>query len=281
MDNEKKLMCEKTQNRIDSVRKNSVEDMRTVDLLIGKSTRASFENKGRKYGFKIQFLYSSDLDGWYDDISKTMYLSLSHAIEQSIVECFNREVKKYNLEAVIVKKSKDKVRNDKKVYSIIFFFSAIIIANSIAFVFNSTISYVTINMWVAIIAIFIIDFFVNWNSYEPIEIKKKEDSSEPILGTMNMCGGIMDFDRIDLNTGLGIYSNYIAFWGIPIIFVGRFLAKEIPTNSWREQRYKVYCKINTPIRVICHFYVVRICCISISMSIIVEILALGNYVGLW
>lgn len=178
---------------------------------------------------------------------------------------------------------RDKTVGNTRVRSIIFFLVVICAVNIIALIYewyDDTLGCIYINGWASTITLYIIELFAYHDS-KITTLKKEEETSEPVLGTMNMCGGIMDFESIDLNTGLGIYANYIAFWGIPIIFIGRFLAKEVSTDSWREKRYKVYCQINTPIREIYHFYITRIGGIVTTLSVIAGIIALGSYIGLW
>lgn len=285
MDREDKVMCDKTLNRKDSVEKNTVDNMTVVDALISKSTRRNIEATAKKYGFKIQFLYSSDLDGWYDDISKTMYLALDHAMKRSVMVCFNREIKENHLQCVRAINTKGDFVQMLRILALCLFLT-FIAAFVIYMIFASqapseTASYIGIGGLVAIVLLFIIELFIYRNSDRPLQVKKKEDSVDPMLGTVNNIGGMMERDRIDINSGWGVYYNYLAFWGVPIIFLGTYLAQEVETGTWRKRSYKVLCQVKTPIREIYHFYIMRYGGLIFTISIFCGVYWFGTWMEWW
>lgn len=281
---ENQEMCEKTLSRLESVRKNTVDDYSVVDALIGSGIRRSIVNKGKRYSFQIQFLYASDLDGWYDDKSRTMYLALDHAIFHPVNDCLEREIKKYKLNVENVSDAKQDLIKVFRFFVLIMFF--IFTAAFVVYWLSTSESmdtalYVGFGLWCVIAFLFIMEFF--W--YEPdllhTELKKEEDSFDPVLGTINNCGGIMVLDRIDLKTGWGIYRNYVAFMGLPIIFHGSFLAKEVETGTWRRKSYKVLGQIKTSAREIYHLYILSYGGIATVALVVFFIYRLGAWFNFW
>lgn len=132
-----------------------------------------------------------------------------------------------------------------------------------------------------IVLLFLIELCIYNEPEYPLQIKDKEDFSEPLLGTTNNCGGMMCLERVDIKTGWGVYSNYLAFFGIPIIFLGTYLAQEIGTGTWRQRSYKILCQVKTPIREIYHFYIMKIGGLIVFVSILYGIYWLGTKIGFW
>ncbi len=81
MEENKIVCCPKTRVRLEAIKRNEVEGLEVVDNIIGKSVRKNMENQCKKYNIKLQFLYASDIDGWFDDKTRIMYIALDHAVK--------------------------------------------------------------------------------------------------------------------------------------------------------------------------------------------------------
>lgn len=293
MENEKEACCSKTKSRLEAISENSIDDgnIQVVDNIIGKHIRKSLQDKAKSMHITVKFLYSSDLDGWYDDKSRTMYLALDHAIQSPILKCFERELNVNKLqilhkESPIDAKRTTSVKKSLTSRSLICIFAVICIAGLIYGAFSAD-NYGCIMRNIvfglqAILLLLIIIEIVTYKDFDyPIVLKKKEDASTPLLGTINNCGGMMDFDRIDPSSGWGVYRNYLAFWGLPIIFLGSYLAKETNTHTWRKKSYKVLGQINTSWREIYHFYIIRYGSLFVIIMLIWAGYSIGTWLNIW
>lgn len=279
------VCCPKTKARLEAIKRNEVEGLEVVDNIIGKSVRKNMENQCKKYNIKLQFLYASDIDGWYDDKTRIMYIALDHAVKVPATICFERELRDNTLQVRPTENALADLKSTlvKCLITIACVFAAAIllaIALSDEYDFGY-LPYVGFALWILLSLLGVLEFFVYDESQLPIKLEKKEDSLSPILGTMNNCGGMMSFSRIDLKSGFGIYYNYIAILGFPIIFVGTYLAKEVETHTWRKKSYKVLGKIHTPWREIYHFYVQYYGFVAFVCLVIYGIWKLGTVIGFW
>lgn len=285
--------CTKTKQRLDSIRKNiiDVDDLDIVDSLVSKQVRIYLERKAKSLNIKLQFLYASDLDGWYDDKSRTMFLSLDHAALSPISECFERELNDNKLQIVHTESAirPESAKSDMKllVRQLSFCLLGISCVAGLIYVLfafndsNEVMFIIGVGVMVIFSLLVVVELFTYREFERPVVLKKKEDAFDPILGTINFCGGIMDFDRMDLNSGWGIYNNYLAFWGIPLIFCGSFLAKEVETHTWRRKSYKVLGQIKTSWRDAYHFYIVRYGTLALFALIVLGIYHLGIWLNFW
>lgn len=285
MEKSKIVCCTKTMARLESIERNKVEDIEVVDNIIGKSVRKNMENQSKKYNFKLQFIYASDIDGWYDNKARIMYIALDHAVKVPATICFERELRDNTLQ---VRPNENIVAdlNNALVKFLITIVCVFVIAILLAIALSDeyefgNLSYVGFALWILLSLLGVFEFFIYDDSQLPIKLKKKEDSLSPVLGTTNNCGGIMSFSRIDLKSGFGIYYNYIAILGLPVIFVGTYLAKEIETHTWRRKSYKVLGQIYTPWREIYHFYILSYGTLAFICLVIYGIWKLGTVIGFW
>lgn len=285
--------CAKTKQRLDSIKRNLIdaEDFGVVDNLISRQVRMYLEKKAKSLNIKLQFLYASDLDGWYDDKSRTMFLSLDHAALSPISECFARELNDNKLQIIHTESAirPESAKSDfKKMVGQILLcllgISCVAGLIYVLFAFNGS-SETKFIVGVGIMVVFslltVIELFTYKEYDYPVVLKKKEDSFDPILGTINNCGGIMDFDRVDINTGWGVYHNYLAFFGLPLFFNGSFLAQEVETHTWRRKSYKVLGQIKTSWREVYHFYIVRYGTLALLALIVWGFYLLGIWLNFW
>lgn len=84
---------ETKEERAKNIEDNRVEDMKTVDNIIGKKTRKAFERIAKMMGSKIQFQFSDKIaNGWYDPETNTIYLSLASAMTDGAQFIFGHEM---------------------------------------------------------------------------------------------------------------------------------------------------------------------------------------------
>lgn len=285
MEENKTVCCPKTRVRLEAIKRNEVEGLEVVDNIIGKSVRKNMENQCKKYNIKLQFLYASDIDGWFDDKTRIMYIALDHAVKVPATICFERELRDNTLQVRPTEKalpSLKKTLMQALITIICVFAAAILLAIALSDEYEfGYLPYVGFALWILLSVLGVLEFFIYDESQLPIKLKKKEGSLSPVLGTMNNCGGIMSFSRIDLNSGFGIYYNYIAILGLPIIFVGTYLAKEVETHTWRRKSYKVLGQIYTPWREIYHFYILSYGTLAFICLVVYGIWKLGTVIGFW
>lgn len=281
--------CSKTKQRLDSIKRNIVDDdnLEVVDNLISRNVRMYLERKAKRLNIKLQFLYASDLDGWYDDKNRTLFLSLDHAVLSPITDCFERELN-YNKLQIIHTESAirpESAKSDLKLIVgqiLLCLLSISCVAGLIFVLFTfkspSEAMFITGVCFLALFSLLtVIELFTYKEYNHPVVLKKKEDSFAPILGTINNCGGIMDFDRMDINSGWGIYHNYFAIFGLPLFFNGSFLAEEVDTHTWRRKRYRVFGQIKTSWREVYHFYIVHY-----GSLVLLGLIVWGFYhIGVW
>ena len=283
----------KTKQRLDAIKRNIVDndDLEVVDNLISKTLRMHLERKAKRLNIKLQFLYASDLDGWYDDKSRIMFLSLDHAVLSPISDCFERELN-YNKLQIIHTESAirpESAKSDFKIMvgQILLCLLGISCVAGLIFVLfafnvsNETI-FITGVCFMALFSLLTVIELFTYKKYDyPVVLKKKEDSFAPILGTINNCGGIMDFDRMDIDSGWGIYHNYLAVFGLPLFFNGSFLAEEVNTHTWRRKSYRVLGQLKTSWREVYHFYIVHYGTLSLLILIVWGFYHIGIWLNFW
>lgn len=280
--------CTITETRLDSINKNLVDNMKVVDTLIGKSIRKNMEKTTTKLNVSLQFLYSSDLDGWYDEKNRTIYLSLDHAIKSPIQVCFDREISKCRDTSENLQSKGSNSSNEKHTCAPTLMIIVALLISAIAglsFVPEEYDSYVI----PIVIGIAFVYLFIKELKYSPndglfgnqLKIRDKRNMVSPILGTMNNIGGVLEFIRLDMATGKKIYYNYFQFWGVPLFFLGSYIAEEIETNTGRRKSYKVFAQIETSWREIYHFYIIRYGILIIIGVIVYIIFLLGRLFGWW
>ena len=84
----------RTQKELEEdAKKNHVDDVSVVDNIIGKKLRKSLERIAKMMGTKIVYLYTDvDNNGWYDEKSNTVYLTLDSSIMEGVQFIFGHEM---------------------------------------------------------------------------------------------------------------------------------------------------------------------------------------------
>ena len=79
--------------RAADVEKNKVDDMKVVDNIIGQKTRKTLEKLAKMMGANVQWLYSDkNANGWFDDKTNTIYLTLDSSITEGVQFIFGHEM---------------------------------------------------------------------------------------------------------------------------------------------------------------------------------------------
>ena len=84
---------ETTEERAANVEKNKVEGTDVVDAIIGKKTRKALDRIAKMMGAKIQYQYTDKMgNGWFDDKTNTIYLTLDSSITEGVQFIFGHEM---------------------------------------------------------------------------------------------------------------------------------------------------------------------------------------------
>ena len=79
--------------RAADVEKNKVDDMKVVDNIIGQKTRKTLEKLAKMMGANVQWQYSDkNANGWFDDKTNTIYLTLDSSITEGVQFIFGHEM---------------------------------------------------------------------------------------------------------------------------------------------------------------------------------------------
>ena len=82
-----------TSERAADVEKNKVDDMKVVDNIVGQKTRKTLEKLAKMMGASIQWQYSDkNANGWFDDKTNTIYLTLDSSITEGVQFIFGHEM---------------------------------------------------------------------------------------------------------------------------------------------------------------------------------------------
>lgn len=82
-----------TAERTADVEKNKVDDMKVVDNIIGQKTRKTLEKLAKMMGANVQWQYSDkNANGWFDDKTNTIYLTLDSSITEGVQFIFGHEM---------------------------------------------------------------------------------------------------------------------------------------------------------------------------------------------
>ena len=82
-----------TAERDADVEKNKVDDMKVVDNIIGQKTRKTLEKLAKMMGANVQWQYSDkNANGWFDDKTNTIYLTLDSSITEGVQFIFGHEM---------------------------------------------------------------------------------------------------------------------------------------------------------------------------------------------
>lgn len=82
-----------TSERAADVEKNKVDDMNVVDNIIGQKTRKTLEKLAKMMGANVQWQYSDkNANGWFDDKTNTIYLTLDSSITEGVQFIFGHEM---------------------------------------------------------------------------------------------------------------------------------------------------------------------------------------------
>lgn len=82
-----------TAERAADVEKNKVDDMKVVDNIVGQKTRKVLEKLAKMMGANVQWQYSDkNANGWFDDKTNTIYLTLDSSITESVQFIFGHEM---------------------------------------------------------------------------------------------------------------------------------------------------------------------------------------------
>lgn len=82
-----------TAERAADVEKNKVDDMKVVDNIIGQKTRKTLEKLAKMMGANVQWQYSDkNANGWFDDKTNTIYLTLDSSITEGVQFIFGHEM---------------------------------------------------------------------------------------------------------------------------------------------------------------------------------------------
>lgn len=79
--------------RAADVEKNKVDDIKVVDNIVGQKTRKTFDRLAKMMGANIQWQYSDkNANGWFDDKTNTIYLTLDSSITEGAQFIFGHEM---------------------------------------------------------------------------------------------------------------------------------------------------------------------------------------------
>lgn len=82
-----------TAERAADVENNKVDDMKVVDNIIGQKTRKTLEKLAKMMGANVQWQYSDkNANGWFDDKTNTIYLTLDSSITEGVQFIFGHEM---------------------------------------------------------------------------------------------------------------------------------------------------------------------------------------------
>lgn len=82
-----------TAERAADVDKNKVDDMKVVDNIVGEKTRKTLEKLAKMMGANVQWQYSDkNANGWFDDKTNTIYLTLDSSITEGVQFIFGHEM---------------------------------------------------------------------------------------------------------------------------------------------------------------------------------------------
>lgn len=82
-----------TAERAADVEKNKVDDMKVVDNIVGEKTRKTLEKLAKMMGTNVQWQYSDkNANGWFDDKTNTIYLTLDSSITEGVQFIFGHEM---------------------------------------------------------------------------------------------------------------------------------------------------------------------------------------------
>ena len=82
-----------TAERAADVEKNKVDDMKVVDNIVGEKTRNTLEKLAKMMGANVQWQYSDkNANGWFDDKTNTIYLTLDSSITEGVQFIFGHEM---------------------------------------------------------------------------------------------------------------------------------------------------------------------------------------------
>ena len=82
-----------TAERDADVEKNKVDDMKVVDNIVGEKTRKTLEKLAKMMGANVQWQYSDkNANGWFDDKTNTIYLTLDSSITEGVQFIFGHEM---------------------------------------------------------------------------------------------------------------------------------------------------------------------------------------------
>lgn len=75
------------------VERNKVDDMKVVDNIVGQKTRKTLERLAKMMGANVQWQYSDkNANGWFDDKTNTIYLTLDSSITEGVQFIFGHEM---------------------------------------------------------------------------------------------------------------------------------------------------------------------------------------------
>lgn len=82
-----------TSEREADVERNKVDDMKVVDNIVGQKTRKTLEKLAKMMGANVQWQYSDkNANGWFDDKTNTIYLTLDSSITEGVQFIFGHEM---------------------------------------------------------------------------------------------------------------------------------------------------------------------------------------------
>ena len=82
-----------TAERAADVEKNKVDDVKVVDNIVGQKTRKTLEKLAKMMGANVQWQYSDkNANGWFDDKTNTIYLTLDSSITEGVQFIFGHEM---------------------------------------------------------------------------------------------------------------------------------------------------------------------------------------------
>lgn len=82
-----------TSERDADVERNKVDDMKVVDNIVGQKTRKTLERLAKMMGANVQWQYSDkNANGWFDDKTNTIYLTLDSSITEGVQLIFGHEM---------------------------------------------------------------------------------------------------------------------------------------------------------------------------------------------
>lgn len=79
--------------RAADVERNKVDDMKVVDNIVGQKNRKTLEKLAKMMGANVQWQYSDkNANGWFDDKTNTIYLTLDSSITEGVQFIFGHEM---------------------------------------------------------------------------------------------------------------------------------------------------------------------------------------------